>query len=180
MGKWKVASRKKLLKTKFFDVEEEKIILPNGTKHIYKTAVRKPVSMVIPLTEDYEIYMIKQYRYLYNDCLTELVAGHIDDNESPLAAAKRELKEETGLTAKHWEEIKRLEGSASVFKSKVHLFLAKDLEEGKSSPEDGEEIDLIKVPLKKAVEMVMNGEVNTTSVMYAILLLEKLIKEKRL
>ncbi len=180
MGKWKVASRKKLLKTKFFDVEEEKIILPNGTKHIYKTVVRKPVSMVIPLTENYEVYIIKQYRYLYNDYLTELVAGHVDDNESPLAAAKRELKEETGLTARHWEEIKRLEGSASVFKSRVHLFLAKDLEEGKSSPEEGEETELIKAPLKKVVEMVMNGQINTVSTMYAILLLDKLVKEKRL
>jgi len=180
MGKWRVASRKKLLKTKFFDVEEEKVILPDGSKHIYKTAFRKPVSMVIPLTTDYEIYMIKQYRYLYNNYLIELVAGHVDDNESPLAAAKRELKEETGLTAKHWEEIKRIEGSASVFKSRVHLFLAKDLEEGEKNPEDGEEIELIKVSLKKAVEMVMSEEISTASVMYAILLLDKLVKEKRL
>ncbi len=180
MGKWKIASRKKLLKTKFFNVEEEKVVLPDGSKHIYKTAFRKPVSMVIPLTDNYEIYMIKQYRYLYNDCLTELVAGHIDDKESPLAAAKRELKEETGLIAKHWEEIRKLNGSASVFKSKVHLFLAKDLEEGKATPEDGEEIELIKVPLKKAVEMVMSEEINTASVMYAILLLDKLVREKRL
>ncbi len=180
MSNWKTVSSKKILNTDFFDVEKEKIILPNGNKHVYQSVIRKPVSMIIPLTNDYEVYMIKQYRYLYDDYLIEFTAGHVDENENPLAAAKRELKEETGLVAKHWEEISRIENSASVVKSRIHLFLAKDLEKEEAKPEDGEEIELIKVSLDKAVEMVMKKEITTVSTMYAILYLEKLVKEKRL
>ncbi len=180
MSNWKIISRKKLLKTKFFEVEKEKILLPNGNKHTYETVIRKPSVMIIPLTNDYELYLIRQYRHMFNDYVIEFTAGHIDDGEKALFAAKRELREETGLIARHWEEIGRVEGSASVVQSRLHYFLAKELEEKEPKPEEGETIELIKIPLKKTVEMVLEGKVNNLPTMYAILLIEKLVKEKRL
>jgi 8-oxo-dGTP pyrophosphatase MutT (NUDIX family) len=178
---WKIVSHKKLLQSKFFDVEQEKLILPNGQKTTYEMVIRKSVAMIAPLTDDHQLYMVKQYRHMLKDYSVELAAGHLDEGETALAAAKRELREETGLEARHWEEISVIESSASVIRSKVHLFLAKDLEEGKSTPEDEEgEIELIKIPLKQAVEMVTSGQVNTSVTMYAILLLDKFVKEGKL
>lgn len=180
MSNWKIISRKNLINSKFFEVEKEKVKLPNGNIHIYETVIRRPTVMIIPLTNDYELYLIRQYRHMLNDYAIEFAAGHIDDGEKALFTAKRELKEETGLTARHWEEIGRVEGSASVIQSKLHYFLAKELEEGESEPEEGEEIELIKISFKKAVEMVLSGKINNLPTMYGILLLEKLVKEKRL
>lgn len=180
MSNWKIASCKKLYKAKYFDIEQKKLILPSGEEHVYESVIRKPCVAIAPLIDSNYIYMIKQYRYLFDDYILEFPSGHIEENEAPLTTAKKELKEEAGLNARYWKEIGRLEGSASVIRSTLYLFLAKDLKEGKSNPEPGEDIGLVKIPLKKAVEKVIKGEIRTLSTMYAILLLEKLIKQKKL
>lgn len=180
MSNWKVVSRKKIRKARYFDVEQEKIVSANGEEFVYESVIRKPCVSIIPLSKNNDIYMIKQYRYLFDDYILEFPSGHIEEKETPLIAAKKELKEETGLKAENWKEIGKLEGSASVIRSSLYLFLAKDLKEGKSNPEHGEDIELVKIPLKKAVEKVIKGEISTLSTMYAILLLEKLINQEKL
>jgi ADP-ribose pyrophosphatase len=181
MSDWKILSRKKLLSSKFFEITQEKIQLPNGKQINYDTVDRDPVAMIAPLTDDYQLYMIKQYRHIFKKSILELPAGHLDKNETALSAAKRELKEETGLIAKHWEEMAVVYNSASVVYSKVHLFLAKDLEESECKLEDGEEsIGMIKIPLQEAVDKVTSGEINSLATMYIVLLLDKFIREKKL
>ena len=108
-------------------------------------------------------------------CL-EAVAGHVEKGESPLVAAKRELKEEAGIEALNWEEFAKIEMSGSVFKSSSHLFLAKDLEMVKASPEEGEDISLVEIPLADAVSKVLSGEINHAISMVGILMLEKLMR----
>ena len=112
--------------------------------------------------------------------IIEAVAGHMEKKETTIAAAKRELKEEAGIEAQQLEEIARIEMSGSVFKSKVHLFLAKGLEIGDNKPDDDEEISVIKMPLALAVEKVMSGEINHASSVIGILMLDNLRREKKL
>lgn len=180
MNEPKIISEKTVLETELFNVKKIKLLFPNGRKRLHYDAQRVPVISVFPLTEEYGIYLVYQYRYLLKKVMLEAVAGHVGKNETTLLAAKRELKEETGITANQWEELARIETGASVFRSRAHLFLAKGLEIGKPEPMEGEEIKLIKMPLKEAVEKVAIGEINHSSTMIGIFLLDKLRREKKL
>jgi len=110
----------------------------------------------------------------------EAVSGYVDKKETTIAAAKRELKEESGMEAGQLEEIARIEMAGSVFKSKGHLFLAKGLEIGENKPEEDEEISIVKIPLSMAVEKVMVGEINHSATVIGILMLDRLRMEKKL
>ncbi len=178
MDEYKVISQKKIYKTKLFEVREEELLLPNGKTRRYNTVERRPTVVVFPIGYSYELYLIYEYRYLFNKRILEAVAGHIDEGEMPLAAAKRELKEETGLSASQWEEITKVETSVSVIRSLFYIFMARELQEGIATPSQGEEIELVKISLAEAVEKVMLGEINNAPTMIGILLLDKMRKEK--
>lgn len=180
MGKWKVISQKSVFKARFFEVKEQEVLLPNNKKHIYTTVERLPTVNVFPLTKSYELHLISQYRVMFGKRILEAVAGHVEENETALVAAKRELKEEVGMSASNWEEISRIETAASVIKATSHLFLAWDLELSKPDPNAGEDIVLVKLPLKEAVAKVMNGEINNAATMIGLLMLDKLRKERKL
>lgn len=176
----KIVAEKIVYKARLFEVKEQEVLLPNNKKHIYATVERRPTVNIFPLTDKYELYLISQYRYMFKKRILEAVAGHIDDNETSLVAAKRELREEIGMLASQWEEIARIQKSASVIKETSHIFLARDLEEGKPSPTEGEDIVLVKLPLNEAVAKVMMGEINHSATMVGIFMLDRLRMEKKL
>jgi len=180
MSQWKIISQKSILKAKLFDVKQIDFENKSGKKKTHHVAERVPIVSVFPLTDSYEIYLLSEYRYMLKKTIIEAVAGHMEKKETTIAAAKRELKEEAGIEAQQLEEIARIEMSGSVFKSKVHLFLAKGLEIGDNKPDDDEEISVIKMPLALAVEKVMSGEINHASSVIGILMLDNLRREKKL
>lgn len=180
MSRWKLVSQKNILRTKLFDVKQINFETKTGRKKIHHIAERAPIALVFPLTDSYEIYLISEYRYLLNKIVLQAVAGHVEKKETAIAAAKRELKEETGIQAMQLEEIARIETSGSVFRSKANLFLAKGLEIGDNKLDNDEEISVVKMPLEQAVEKVMLGEINHATTMIGILLLDKLRTQKKL
>jgi ADP-ribose pyrophosphatase len=180
MSQWKINSKKTVFKAELFDVKEVNLKSAVGKIKIHHEIDRAPVVSVFPLTDSYEIYLISQYRYMLEKTVLEAVSGYMNKGETTIAAARRELKEETGIEALQFEEIARIQIGASVFKSAVNLFLAKGLEMGDNDPDEDEEIKLVKMPLSEAVEKVMNGEINHATSMIGLLMLDKLRKEKKL
>jgi len=180
MNKWKIKSQNIVFSQKLFKVKKQKILLPNGKEREYSIVERQPISVIFPISDKLELYLISQFRYLFDKKILEAVAGHIDEGETPLEAAKRELKEETGITASDWKEILELETSASVIKSSVHVFLAKGVIFGKSDPEEGEKIELVKMSIENAIKKIMDGEIKTAATIIGVFLLDKLNKEGRL
>lgn len=178
MNQPKIVSEKTVLKTKLFDVKKLELAYPKGSKRTHYVAERVPIVSVFPLNEEGEIYLVSQYRYLLKKVMLEAVAGHVEENETALLAAKRELKEETGISAIQWEELAKVEMGASAFRSKVNIFLAKGLEMGEQKPEENEEISVIKMPLSDAFKKVISGEINHSVTMIGIFLLDKLKREK--
>jgi len=165
---------------KFFDVEERNFLLPHGINKKYSIVHRRPISVIFPLEDDKNLYLILQYRHLFGKRILEAPAGHIDNGETSLDGAKRELREETGLEARSWKKIIEYDSSGSVIESHVSIFLARNLKRGTALPEDYEDIKLIKISLEEAVKKVMSGEISTSSTIIGLLLLDKAYKENKL
>lgn len=175
----KILSQKPILQADLFSVVETKLDI-KGTIHTHRNIYRPPIASIFPIAEDGQIYLIKQYRYLHGEIFLEEIAGHIEKGEDPIVAAKRELQEEAGLTAERWQQFGAFIGTSSVVKSSINLFIARDLTLGKSSPEEDEEIELVKMPLEEAVDCVMQGKIKNSIASLGILLLFSMQKEGKL
>lgn len=180
MSRWKIVSQKSVFRSKLFNVREVVFKNQKGTQKFHHIAERNTVVSIFPLTDQYEIYLVSQYRYMLGKTVLETPSGYIEKRETTIAAAKRELKEETGISAQQLEELARINLASSVFRSKVHLFLAKGLELGETNLDEDEQIAIVKMPLDQAVERVMVGEITHASSMIGILLLDKLRMQKKL
>lgn len=170
----KITSQKTVFKGLYFEVKENKLDFGNGVLRTHHDIYRAPAVSVFPLTESYEIYLIRQYRYILGKEITEAIAGMVDGDESPIEAAKRELQEEAGITAQEVTEMRQVSIGASFYFATQHLILAKGLTVGESHPEETERITRVKLSLDEAVQKVMQGEISTASSIIGILLLNEM------
>src|SRR5579885_3198328 len=155
----KILLEKSVFSSDSFDVKEITISRNNKgpvKKHI---AVTNGNVFVLPLTKHDELYLISEYRELCGKSMLGAIGGHIEKGEKPLDAAKRELEEEAGIQASQWEELTKIDLASSDFKIQQRIFLARDLVVGKANREEDEEITVIKMPLREAVEKVLTGEI---------------------
>ncbi len=179
MGKQKILSSKTVFKSKLFHVTED-VVEAKDKKYHFSTVHAGSTAAVIPITSKGEIYLISEYRYLFGQYILGVIAGVIEEGETSLQAAKRELKEEGGMEAGQWELIAKLVPMRNIVKNEVYVFLAKDLEITKQNLQDEEEIEIVKITIQEAVKKIMNGEIFHSPSVAGILLLDKLKQQKRL
>jgi ADP-ribose pyrophosphatase len=138
----KVISSKEVLRNKLFTVVDEVATDASGFQ-IHRSIVRHPGSAVMMAVDEHErVLLVQQYRLPAEMELWELPAGRIDPGETPLQAAKRELREETGYSAKNWRKLVTFWASPGYIDEKMTLFLATDLTEGEQEPMEDERIEL--------------------------------------
>lgn len=177
----RIISTKPVFSAKLFAVEEYKVQLPTGQEVTHQNIHRKPTVYLFPVTEKYELYLVSEYRYLLGKTIIAGAAGFMDkEGEKPLDTAKREAKEELGITAQQWEQFATIELGSSVIRAQSHLFLVRDLALGEASPEEDEQIEIVKMPMDEAVKKVMFGEITSSATMVGILMLDKMRKEGKL
>lgn len=142
-----------------FDVVKDKVELSNGLIR-NREIVKHNGGVVILAEKDNKILMVKQYRYAVGQALYELPAGKLDkENEDILSAAKRELLEETGHSAKDWKSLGFIFPTPGFCDEKLHLFYATNLTFDKPNPDEGEIIEHFEVELNKVFEMIKSGEI---------------------
>jgi 8-oxo-dGTP pyrophosphatase MutT (NUDIX family) len=168
---WTTLSGEVKYDNKWITVTEYQVINPSGGKGIYgKVHFKNKAIGVIPIDEDLNTWLVGQYRYTLNAWHWEIPEGGGTLDEDPVESAKRELQEETGLTAGSCQEIIHLHTSNSVTDEEGHIFLAEDLKEGSSSLEDTEaDLKVWKLPLQEALDMVLNGKITDGMSIMAIL-----------
>ena len=176
----KLISQKPVFKTKFFEVTEDKIELPNGEIHTHQNIYRAATSTVFPVTDSYEIYLIKQYRYLYGKYIYEAVSGYIEEGETPLSNAKKELEEEAGIIANSWKKLSKIYLAGSVIKGETHIFLAQNLRMVNPKRESDEQIEVQKMSLDQALNLILREDVVTASTIIGLLLLDKMRREGKI
>ena len=167
---WKTLSVKPIYDNPWISLSEAQVINPNGGQGIYGVVHYKNRAIgILPIDEHGYTWLVGQYRYATNEYSWELPEGGGPLNESPLEAAQRELREETGLSAGQWREIMQMKISNSVTDEHCHVYLAQDLSQGETDTEECEQLHLKRIPLVDAVDMVLRGEI-TDSISVATLL----------
>lgn len=167
---WKKLSSRTVYENDWMQVCEDHVINPGGGENQYgHVHFKNRAVAIVPLDESDNIWLVGQQRYTLNAWSWELPMGGAPLAEAPLDAAKRELKEETGLSAGKWTEIMRLHTSNSITDEAGTVYLAENLTEGEAEFEETEDLEIRKLPLQDAIAMVNVGEI-TDAISVAALL----------
>ncbi len=137
----------------------ERVRLPNSSIADLEIIHHPGGAAVVALDSDHNICLLRQFRHAANGFLWELPAGKIDNKEPPLQTAQRELTEEAGARARHWQSLGDAVSSPGVFTEIVHLFLATDLTQGDTGLEEHEVIEVHWKPFREALRMAVEGEI---------------------
>ena len=173
----KQLTKEYIFKGKIINLRRDTALLPNNTETIREVVEHNGGVCVAALTDDNEVLFVKQFRYPYMEEILEIPAGKRDSlNEDPLECGKRELKEETGAAAKRFIPLGELYPTPGYCGEIIWMFAATDLDFGDQDPDDDEFLEVKKIPLTKAVEMILNGEIKDAKTQTAILKL-KLLKD---
>lgn len=141
-------------------LEVHHVVLPNGVERRFEVIRHPGAAAIVALHDNGDVVLLRQLRYAANQSrILELPAGKLDPGEAPEACARRELAEETGLTAGRWEELLTLWMTPGFCDERIWLFLARDLTEGKMENEEDEVIEVLRVPLGEALAMIDRGEI---------------------
>ena len=154
------------------------IELPNGAKSHREIVRHQGAVCVIPVTDEGEVIMVRQFRYPFGRVLLEIPAGKLEPNEDPLDAARRELEEESGVVAGNIEYMGEIFTTVAIFDEKIHAYLATDLVYKNAHPDEDEFLEVEKIPLSTLVDMVMNGEIKDSKTQICILKAHKLLSER--
>ena len=155
-----IISSKQVFENKLFKVVDEVAKDPGGFE-IHRFIVRHPGSAVMmAVDEQNRILLVNQFRLPAKRELWELPAGRLDPGESPLEAAQRELREETGYQAKTWNQLASFWPSPGYVDEKMNLFLAQDLTAGEQQPMEDERIEMKWFGEKELAELIHAGEIH--------------------
>lgn len=162
----------------WISVTEHQVINPSGGEGIYGEVHFKNLAIgILPLDEDYNTWLVGQYRFPLKAYSWEIPEGGGPLGEDPLESARRELLEETGMSASNWKEIQRMHLSNSVSDELSIIYVATGLIQGIAMPEETEELLVKKVPFDEAFEMVMKNEITDSMSVAAILKAKLMIME---
>lgn len=171
----KTVSQETIYQGKIINLRRDEALLENG-----RTAVREVVEhpggvCVAALTGENELLFVRQFRYPYGEVLLELPAGKRDPSESPLECGKRELLEETGAVGRGYLSLGKLYPSPGYCAEIIHLYLCRVESFGGQSPDEDEFLQVERIPIRRAAEMVLNNEIPDAKSQVAILKAQALI-----
>ena len=150
------------------------VVLPDGSRSTREVIGTPGAVVIVPLTDDGQVRMVRQYRSAIGEYLLELPAGTLEPNESPEQAAPRELAEETGDRAARWRRLAGFYTVPGICDEYLHLFLATDLTPGQTDQEADEFIEVVTLPLSEALEMVRQGEVRDAKTIIGLLMVARM------
>jgi 8-oxo-dGTP pyrophosphatase MutT (NUDIX family) len=170
---WQVTGERLVYDNPWIRLTEYQVIDPAGGNGIYGKVHFKNVAVgVIPIDDENQTWLVGQFRFPLQQYSWEIPEGGAPVGSDPLQSAQRELKEETGFTATHWEQFLSMHMTNSVADEWAIVYIATGLQAGPSSPEDTEQLQIKKVPLEHAFEMVANGEITDAISVAALLKLQ--------
>lgn len=158
-GLWRIKESQEKYKNHWIRVREDKVIQPDGKDGIYGIVEMLDGVCILPIDDDGYIYLIDQFRYTMEKNTIEVAGGSINNSEEILDAAKRELKEETGIMADEWIALGVINQLTTAVKSFSSIYLARKLRFFEARPESTEQIKVLKVKFDDAIKMIMEDKI---------------------
>jgi 8-oxo-dGTP pyrophosphatase MutT (NUDIX family) len=178
---WTVLASREIYDNPWIGLTEYDVINPGGGKGIYGKVRFKSLAIgILPLDGQGNTWLVGQYRFPLDSYSWEIPEGGGDPAVPPVESAKRELLEETGLVAKEWVELMEMHLSNSVTDEQAFIFLARDLEQRESAPEQTEELVVRRLPFEEAYGMVESGAITDSMSVAAILKVKLLLVQGQL
>lgn len=165
----KTVSSETVYKGRIFEITKDMALLENGETAQRDVLHHSGGVTVVAITENEEILMVRQYRYPHHKVTLEIPAGKLEKGEEHSECGKRELLEETGYTCKSYKYLGKILPTPAYVTEVIHLYMASELEYSKQNLDKDEFLDVEKIPLKTAVEMVLNGDIDDAKTQIGIL-----------
>ena len=170
VGGWQTKTSTVVYENPWIKIFHDEVLTPNNTDGIYGVVHFKNTAIgVVPIDDEGNTWLVKQSRYTLNKYTWEIPEGGCPEGELPLNAAKRELEEEVGLQANDWQQLMTMHLSNSITDEFCVVFVAKGLFAGKQALEATEDIEVKKLPLIEAIEMVKRGDITDGITVAALL-----------
>lgn len=165
----KQVSSERVFSGRVINVRCDMVELING-KHVSREVVEHPGGVaIVPLAENGDVLMVRQYRYCVSDALLEIPAGKLEEGEDPFDCAVRELSEETGCRAGRIVPLGAMYTSPGFSRETLYIYLATQLEEGQCHPDEDEFLSVVRVPFEEVVDKIMSGEIKDGKTIVGIL-----------
>ena len=178
---WKTLTSETVYESPWIGVSKHEVLTPTGTPGTYSVVHFKNLAIgVLPLDENFNTWIVGQYRYPIDQYTWEIPEGGGKLNVDPLESAKRELLEETGITAKKWTRVQEMHLSNSATDEFCVLYLAQDLSFSEASPDETEKIEVRKLPFDELYQMVVDGKITDSLSVTVVLKVKLMMLEKRL
>lgn len=153
----------------------DRVRLPDGSEAFREIVEHPGGACILPVDSEGNAYCVRQYRYPIGEHLLEAPAGKLERGEDPLVCASRELGEETGFTAGRIVPLGAYHSSPGFSSERLYLYLALDLSRGEAHPDEGEFLDLVKLPFSELLAMVKRGEISDGKTAIAVLQTEHIL-----
>lgn len=174
----KEINRKEVYKGRAFDVHQVKLHMPDQTEKIYDLVVHPGAVVIVPLDEQGRLLFVHQFRLGADAEVLELPAGVLAKGERPEVCARREIREETGMAAKSWQKLGEMYIAPGYCTEYQHIFLATELSDDPLQADSDEFIELVKIPVGEAYEMVKDGRLYDGKTLAALLLAQPYLQKK--
>lgn len=146
-------------RTDALELREDSIRFPDGAQAVYSVVANPDSAFVVPHFDNGDTLLVRQWRHAWEQSSWEVPAGTFDGDEDPLACARRELAEETGLVAARYSSLGVVHGAAFLT-GKAHLFLAEELTESRRNPESYEQdMEVLRLPFTEALKAALEGQI---------------------
>ncbi len=166
-----------VFKGRLLHVKFDRVRLPNGGESSREYIVHPGAVVIIPVFENGDLLLERQYRYPLHRDFIELPAGKIDPGEDDLACAKRELEEETGYTAGEWREVTTIYPCIGYSDERLAFYLARGLVPGKLKRDPDEFLEILRVPFGEAMDWLRSGRICETKTVVGLFWLEKMLRQ---
>lgn len=157
-------------------VSRDEVRLPDGKSSVREYITHPGAVVIIPIADNGEVILERQHRYPLHRDFIELPAGKIDAGEDTLACAQRELREETGYTARDWQYVTTVYPCIGYTDERLVYYLARGLEFSGRQPDEDEFLEILQLPFAHALGLIKSGEICEAKTVVGLFWLEKILK----